>query len=419
MRTLFKTAIVLYALLFLSTSISAQREVELLPDGLVLPRVTNSELITLPGIIGQCVYSTTQKSIFCHDGSSYKNIHKTNLADVTKIIDTDGDTYIDTEVSSDIDEILFAVSGTKGMIIDRLGSSDLRINLPTARNSVIIGEDAGSQLNNFSSDNVLVGASAGTSSIDGKDNTYIGQNSGKVNTDGDDNLYIGNNAGLSDTRGDRNVFVGSESGRSYNSTSGSAVGNNTFVGYESGSQLTTGSNNTYIGSRAGFKNNGTQNVFIGNGAGASETSLDQKLIIDNNSVDPPLIYGEFDNEVVRIAGDLEILPQGGLPNNTRLRMLDSNGNMDEIIRRSGSTNDVVMGDVNSNGGNFHLRSNGITRLTIMTEGSVRFIPRSSNPVTCDNNNTQNRGAMFYDDSIDRMKYCGKDFLGNFTWIEMN
>lgn len=417
--TFFKPLFYTCILLVSSYSLFAQQEVELLPDGLVLPRFTNTEINSLPGVLGQCVYSSTQKSIFCHDGVSYKNIHKTTIVDVNLIDDNDNDTSIDVEASLDADQIEVTVSGTTGMIIDKLTSSDIRINLPTLRNNVVIGENAGDQLNGFSSDNVIIGANAGINSIDGKDNTFLGQNSGKVNVDGDDNVYVGNNAGLADTQGDRNVFVGSESGKNFNSTSGSAVGNNTFIGYEAGGQLTTGTNNTYIGSRSGLKNNGTQNVFIGNGAGADETSLDERLIIDNNSVDPPLIYGEFDNEIVRIAGDVEILPKGGLPNNTHLRMLDSSGNMDEIIRRSGTNNDVVIGDVNSNGGHLNLRSNGVTRLSLLPGGAVRFQPFNSPPVTCDNSNTQNRGAVYYDDTDDEMKYCGRTFTGDFDWIDMN
>jgi len=417
--TFFKPLLYTCILLISSYSLIAQQEVELLPDGLILPRFTNTEINSLPGVLGQCVYSSTHKSIFCHDGVSYKNIHKTTIVDVNFIDDNDNDTSIDAEASPDADQIEVTVSGTTGMIIDKLQSSDIRINLPSLRNNVVIGENAGDQLDGFSSDNVIIGANAGVNSIDGKDNTFLGQNSGKVNVDGDDNVYVGNNAGLADTQGDRNVFVGSESGKNFNSTSGSAVGNNTFIGYESGGQLTTGTNNTYVGSRSGFKNNGTQNVFIGNGAGANETLVDNTLIIDNNSVNPALIYGEFDNEILRIGGDLEILPKGGLPNNTHLRMLDSQGNMDEIIRRSGVDNSVVIGDVNDNGGALNLRAAGFTRLSIVPEGAIKFPKFSSPPLTCDNNNAQNRGMVFYDDSDDRMKYCGKDLVGNFDWLEMN
>lgn len=417
--TFFKPLFFSAILLFLSYSLIGQQEVELLPDGLILPRFTNTEINSLPGVLGQCVYSSTQKSIFCHDGVSYKNIHKTNIVDVNLVEDDDKDTSIDVEASTDIDEIEVTVSGTTGIIIDKLPGSDLRINMPTPRDNVIIGENAGDLLGNFASDNVIIGANAGVNSIDGKDNIFLGQNSGNANSDGDDNVYIGNNSGLSDSQGDRNVFVGSESGKNFNSTSGSAVGNNTFIGYESGGLLTGGTNNTYVGSRSGLRNNGTQNIFIGNGAGANETNVDQTLIIDNNSVDEPLIYGEFDNEIVRIGGDLEVLPKGGLPNNTHLRMLDSQGNMDEIIRRSGIDNSVVIGDVNNNGGSLFLRAAGFTRLSIVPEGAIKFPRFNSPPLTCDNSNTQNRGLVYYDDSDDEMKYCGRNFIGDFEWIDMN
>lgn len=60
----------------------------------------------------------------------------------------------------------------------------------------------------------------------------------------------------------------------------------------------------------------------------------------------PLIYGDFSTALVRIGGILEILHKRGLPlpnqtqENSLIKMLDCDGNMDEILRRTSSNNDV-------------------------------------------------------------------------------
>jgi hypothetical protein len=87
----------------------------------------------------------------------------------------------------------------------------------------------------------------------------------------------------------------------YNSGDSNWSGNyNVLLGRESGSGLTAGSNNVMIGYRTGvYSTTGNSNVFLGNYAGYYETGS-HRLYIDNTNTTTPMIYGEFDNELIKI-----------------------------------------------------------------------------------------------------------------------
>jgi len=120
---------------------------------------------------------------------------------------------------------------------------------------------------------------------------YAGEEAGS-------NTYYGLNAGNTGG-GLANSFFGSSAGINNTGTG------NTFNGYWSGVSNTTGSSNTFIGVQSGARNKiGNQNVFLGYDAGFNETGSN-KLYIDSSSTRFPLIYGEFNNDLVRINGTFE------------------------------------------------------------------------------------------------------------------
>ncbi len=129
----------------------------------------------------------------------------------------------------------------------------------------------------------------------------MGQDAGSGNTTGFSNSFFGRSAGLSNTTGFSNSFFGLESGRM--NTTGRF---NTFIGIAAGRNHTTGDRNTYVGRRAGANNpSGSGNVFIGDLAGQNATGSNQ-LYIANSETESPLIYGEFDNQIVNINGSLGV-----------------------------------------------------------------------------------------------------------------
>jgi hypothetical protein len=121
--------------------------------------------------------------------------------------------------------------------------------------------------------------------------------------------------GGSNTTGQENTFAGTLAGP-FNTTGSQ----NTFFGTQSGYMNGTGNQNTFIGYMAGgglFSTEGNGNVFLGNFAGYNEAGSN-KLYIANSDIDPPLIYGEFDNQKVGInttdLGGFNFVVGGSAPN---------------------------------------------------------------------------------------------------------
>jgi hypothetical protein len=172
-----------------------------------------------------------------------------------------------------------------------------------------IGSGAGNN-NTTGYHNTFLGYDAGNSNTTGYSNTFLGSGAGANNTTGTSNTFIGRYAGVNNTTGWSNNFLGWYSG--WNNTIG---GGNTILGHYAGHNNTTGNYNTFIGYEAGFHNlTGSGNIFIGHNTGLiSEPDSSNKLYIDNSSTPTPLIYGEFDNRVLTIYGNLEVVgPYQGL-----------------------------------------------------------------------------------------------------------
>ncbi len=135
---------------------------------------------------------------------------------------------------------------------------------------------------NASSYSVSVGAYAANSD-QGTMNTIVGHAAGYFNYGGESNTYIGYLSGHGEhSHGDNNVAVGRHSN---------------FYG--------NGSNNTMIGCFSGSDSNAANSVYLGHKAGYYN-DRNNTLMIDNTSTGASLIYGEFDNDLVRINGNLEI-----------------------------------------------------------------------------------------------------------------
>ena len=122
------------------------------------------------------------------------------------------------------------------------------------------------QETNLPTGNVGVGARTLQSLEVGDNNTAIGRWSGVDFNDGSDNVMLGNFAGGAVLNGDRNTFVGSNSG----------------AGLGVVSDI-----------------NGA--VKIGFGAGSLD-SADNRLFIDNSNTNAPLIWGDFQNDILQANG---------------------------------------------------------------------------------------------------------------------
>jgi hypothetical protein len=190
----------------------------------------------------------------------------------------------------------------------------------TANGNQFMGFEAG-YTNMTGADNLFIGNLTGYSNIAANNNHFVGNGAGFNNTTGNQNHFDGNQAGYNNNTGSENYFSGFFSGHSNTAgTQNFFAGNNAgllnstgsknyFSGFAAGYKNTSGGSNTYIGYQAGHENaSGSGNIMIGNMAGYSETGSN-KLYISNSSTTTPLIYGQFDNRLVKLNGKAEITTQ--------------------------------------------------------------------------------------------------------------
>ncbi len=167
------------------------------------------------------------------------------------------------------------------------------------------------------SGNLALGVSAGQSLTTGSTNFALGRSTLALATTASNNVCIGSLNSQKITTGNGNVFIGTQVAQ--NGTG--AASNNVAIGNQSG-LVNSANENTYIGFRAGgSQQNGTRNtmigasagygasiysvdgcVLLGYNAGITNTRDDTLMIENSNDVSTPLIYGEFDNDYVKVNG---------------------------------------------------------------------------------------------------------------------
>ncbi len=198
------------------------------------------------------------------------------------------------------------------------------LSLSTGNKVVAVGYLAGHATTGSNSDagQTFVGWRAGLNMTSGASGiTAIGSNA-RGKTNGSWMTVVGNNAYSSNTYG---TAIGSNAktggyGVAVGSSAGDSNAGGTYIGYNAGGN--NGSNNTVVGGGAGkgsgsynvsvgessgsSMTTGASNVLIGYSSGSALTTESNKLYIENSNSDAPLIYGEFDNDIVRINGDLEV-----------------------------------------------------------------------------------------------------------------
>jgi len=168
---------------------------------------------------------------------------------------------------------------------------------------------------------VVVGAEAmGINDLsDGKRHLtelFLGVNAG-LNAGGSSaSIGIGSSALAANISGINNVAIGNFSLYKYTGGGTLAIGSSCMWNNETGTYnigignsalyaLVSGDQNTAVGHNAGRMATGSGNLFLGYRSGYNETG-NNKLYIENSDIVTPLIYGEFDNDLIRINGDLDI-----------------------------------------------------------------------------------------------------------------
>lgn len=205
-----------------------------------------------------------------------------------------------------------------------IGQSAMR-NITTASYNVVMGYDAGRAASAGYTTCVLIGTEAGyglatggsnvavgyaalNNAVKGNGNTAIGayamdDGSGGA-SGGSYNVGLGHSAMLSGPgTGDYNIGIGMES---LGWIGHGAGAHNVAVGYRALYKATTAGLNVAVGQGAGYDvTTSSLSVFLGYQAGYNET-VGSRLYIEASSSASPLIYGEFDNDLVRINGTLDV-----------------------------------------------------------------------------------------------------------------
>jgi hypothetical protein len=282
---------------------------------------------------------------------------------------------------------------TTGNSNTALGYTALRFN-ETGFNNVAIGTR--SLFNNINhSDLVAVGDSAlynnGVGAVfleDATFNTAIGAKAMQSNTTGYYGTAVGYKALMKNTTGRFNTAMGHSAlqNLSTHSSANAAFGQgalftqtggngaNTAIGVQSLAFITTGNSNTALGWRSGFSNQvGEKNIYIGPEAGYYETGSN-KLFIENSNADAnnALIYGEFDNNKIRINDKLGI---GVVPVSKALE-----------IKGASSTNELVQYYTNAGTAKWHMNilANGGLNFAETDVADQRFVLRAGGNVTIGN-----------------------------------
>ncbi len=249
--------------------------------GILVPRMSASQRQAIPSpAVGLMVFDSTNNAFYYFTGNGWLELL---AGSVDKIVDADGDTKIQVEENPDENIIRFDLEGTEKLNLRQNTSGMARLETPNNQSNVLLGTNAGLNASATNGNNTMIGVDAGKNVTTSPGNVFIGRSAGQLNVSNGGNTFVGGFAGQQNN-GLRNVLIG----------------------YDAGLSNTVGNNNTMLGWNAGAAGSGSGNVFIGNEAGLLENG-DNKLYIDNSFTSSPLLYGEFDNNKLRVNGSLAIV----------------------------------------------------------------------------------------------------------------
>lgn len=304
-----------------------------------------------------------------------------------------------------------------------LGTTD-DVDLVFRRNNVRAGFIGNPNISSGNK-NTSFGANSLNASGTGIRNTAIGSNVMPGNTTGQLNVSIGDQSMFSNSSGSTNTAIGV--GALYSNTSGNenvALGRNALTSANN-------SNNTALGFATLRNTTGTNNVAIGHQAGYNETGSN-KLYIENStllngtdsSVNNALIYGEFDNRIVRTNGTVQI----GNPATTGYSLPTPRGAAGQVLQTDGAggtswanannTLSVVRANLNANQA---LGTGGwqkITFNTVVFDANTEFVT-GTNRFVAAKTGYYEVNAGYHTDVQSNTQYYSIGVYKNGTLYQMN
>lgn len=166
--------------------------------------------------------------------------------------------------------------------------------------------------------NTAIGTNVLPSNTTGQLNVSIGDQSMFSNQGGSTNTAIGVGALYSNIAGNENVALGR------NTLTSANTNNNTGLGFAA-LRNTTGSNNIAIGHQAAYNETGSNKLYIEMSTATNGT---------DSSMNNALIYGEFDNRIVRTNGTVQI----GNPATTGYALPTGRGTSGQFLQTDGAGN---------------------------------------------------------------------------------
>jgi len=247
------------------------------------------------------------KSVRVNAGEAALEFYTPATADSTKIQDTAGTTYIDTESTADEVDIVSPNTGTD-LLAKIINGSSEQVFQVNGDGSIFNNGNAIVLYNNSS---VYVGTLQPHSVATGAFNVGFGIDALMNVTSGNELVAIGKAAARDTTVATRNVSVGSNAG--YKQVGGH---NNLYIGRNAGFNNRE-SENVIIGSESAYSLRGSRNVFLGYGSGYRQVSVYDRLIVHNQILSDAateltnsLIVGKFNaspiNQFIKLNGITKI-----------------------------------------------------------------------------------------------------------------
>lgn len=203
--------------------------------------------------------------------------------DVSYIVNSAGNTRVDTESPFATEKVLVTLSGTPAAIFIPATNYN-RLELLGSHHNTVIGENA--MPANSGIQNTVFGWNAMNNTQDGSNNTAIGSQAMLLNANGSDNTAVGINALVLGMSGDRNVAIGANALYNNSASNNIAIGKdamyfnknageNVAIGTGVMNDLTLGHGNVAVGHLAmDYATKGSYNTAIGYAAYCNSSSND-------------------------------------------------------------------------------------------------------------------------------------------------